>query len=143
VGFEPRPYSRFLKTETRVRFSNIFIFLSAVYYVYPVSVVPLVLIQNRHQTDTKLAERVILAAKTPPLTDYNGPMTAMSSASENLLDEYMEALDRYGLACTERDDAETGQSHADPAVVEDQIRKTRWEYCQARQRYRHRKKSAA
>ena len=44
VGFEPRPYSRFLKTETRVHFSNIFIFLSAVYYVYPVSVVSLVLV---------------------------------------------------------------------------------------------------
>ena len=44
VGFEPRPYSRFLKTETRATFQNIFIFLSAVYYVYPVSLVSLVLI---------------------------------------------------------------------------------------------------
>src|SRR5271163_4613257 len=61
VGFEPRPYSRFLTTGTRVHFSNIFIFLSVVYYVCPVSVVSPGLIRNRHQTDTKVAEGPKLA----------------------------------------------------------------------------------
>ena len=63
VGFEPGPYSRCLKIKRRALISNIFIFLSAVYYVYPFSLVSPVLAQNRHQIDTKVAERPALSAK--------------------------------------------------------------------------------
>ncbi len=62
----------------------------------------------------------------------------MSPASERLLDQYMDALDRYGLACKERESAATGDSHSDPEVAEDRVRKARWDYCQARQQFRHR-----
>ena len=57
-GIRTQNLFQVLENKGRTRISNIFIFLSAVYYVYPFSLVSPVLAQNRHQIDTKLAERV-------------------------------------------------------------------------------------
>lgn len=78
MGFGPRPYSRFLKIKRRASISNIFIFLSAVYYVYPFSLVSPVLAQNRHQIDTKLAERREFSAKLDFRLSFNNVLSNSS-----------------------------------------------------------------
>ena len=65
-------------------------------------------------------------------------MSEVSARSQNLLDLYMEALDQYGVACTEMEAVGTSKTHFDPEAAEDRVQKARWEYCRARQRYRHR-----
>ena len=65
-------------------------------------------------------------------------MPEASSGPEHLLDEYMEALDRYGLARAELEAVETSKTEADPKAAEDRVQMARWEFCQARHRYRRR-----
>lgn len=66
-------------------------------------------------------------------------MTEVSSGQEHLLDEYMQALDRYGLARAELEAVETGGAKATPEVAHDRVEKATWEFVQARHKYRRRK----
>ena len=66
-------------------------------------------------------------------------MTEVSSVSEQLLDNYIEALERYGLARAEMEAVETCKTLADPNTAEDRVQKARWEFCEARHKYRRRK----
>jgi len=66
-------------------------------------------------------------------------MTEVSSGSEQLLDQYMEALERYGFARAEMEDGGAGKTEADPKAVEDRVQKARWEFCEARQKFKRRK----
>ncbi len=65
-------------------------------------------------------------------------MTDVSSGSEGLLNQYMEALDQYGLARAEMEAVETGAAKVPPAVVEDRVEKARWKFVEARHKYRRR-----
>ena len=78
VGFEPTFHSRFLKIKRLASISNMLIFLSAVYYVYPFSLVSPVLAQNRHQIDTKLAERREFSAKLDFRLSFNNVLSNSS-----------------------------------------------------------------
>lgn len=69
-------------------------------------------------------------------------MTEVASGSEHLLDEYMQALDRYGLARAELEAIETSKTETDPRSVEDRVQTARWEFCQARHKYKRRKSAA-
>lgn len=66
-------------------------------------------------------------------------MTEVSSGSEHLLNQYMDALDQYGLARAEMEAVETGAATVTPEVVEDRVEKARWKFVEARHRYRRRK----
>jgi len=66
-------------------------------------------------------------------------MTEVSSGSQHLLDQYIEALERYGLARAEMEAVETSKTQADPKAAEDRVQKARWEYCQARHKFRRRR----
>ncbi len=66
-------------------------------------------------------------------------MTEVSSSTEPLLDQYMEALDQYGMARAEMEAVETGTAKAAPEVVEDLVEKARWKFVEARHKYKRRK----
>ena len=66
-------------------------------------------------------------------------MTEVSSGSERLLDQYMQALDRYGLARAEMDAVETSDTVADPKAVADRVEKATWQFVEARHKYKRRK----
>jgi len=66
-------------------------------------------------------------------------MTEVSSGSEHLLNQYMDALDQYGLARAEMEAVETGAATVTPEVVEDRVEKARWKFVEARHKYRRRK----
>jgi hypothetical protein len=65
-------------------------------------------------------------------------MTEVSSGSERLLDQYMEALDRYGLARAELEAVESSKAVADPNALADRIQKATWEFVEARHKYKRR-----
>ena len=64
-------------------------------------------------------------------------MSRVVSGSTDVIDLYMDALDKYGLACAELERLETGPDF-DRKMVEDRVQRTRWEYCKARQKYKRR-----
>ncbi len=70
-------------------------------------------------------------------------MTEMSSGSECLLDQYMQALERYGLAHAEMEAVETSGTVTDPKAVADRVQKATWEFVEARHKYKRRKSLSA
>jgi hypothetical protein len=74
---------------------------------------------------------------------YNDAMTEVSSGSERLLDQYMQALDRYGLARAEMEAVETSETLADTKAVADRVQKATWEFVEARHKYKRRKSLSA
>ena len=65
-------------------------------------------------------------------------MTDVSSGSEVLLNQYMDALDQYGLARAEMDNVEAAKTNVDSKAVEARVQKATWEFVEARHRYRRR-----